>query len=151
MKIISFFNIIAIPLFLLSLLSAEARALDMQFEDRMLENPSEYIEIHKWGFYNPFSVGVLHNITIENTSAVTYSDVEIKLSYFTPHNAENSTRLSYEKKTLDLILPAGTSKTYFTEGGVTVGTGYDRITRQKVEAVSVKQAEVHMDFNIYAE
>jgi hypothetical protein len=88
----------------------------------MAQYPERYIKITDWSFYATRGVGIIHHITIENTSDIGYKDVEVRVYYYSTSYSNFGTGISNETEVLKVVLPPNSKKTYL-KGGAVLGAG----------------------------
>lgn len=84
----------------------------------MAQHPERYIRISDWSFYATRGVGIIHHVTIENTSNIAYKDVEVRVYYYSTSYSNFGTGISNETGVLKVFLPPNSKKTYLNEGAV---------------------------------
>ena len=92
-------------------------------EGMMAEHPEWYIKISDWSVYATWSaVAIIHHVTIENTSDITYKDVKVRVCYTSNSPGGAGTIVSQEVGVLPVTLPPNSKATYL-KSGVTIGAG----------------------------
>lgn len=91
------------------------------YNSNQVLHPEWFIKITDWSFYTAARVAILSSVTIENTSDVTYKDVQVKLLY-TSYPAPVAGIIATSTATLPVTLPPKSKATYL-KGGLTVGAG----------------------------
>jgi DNA-binding response OmpR family regulator/biopolymer transport protein ExbD len=75
------------------------------------------IKITDWSFYVAWGMPTLHNVTIENTSNTSYSDIKIKVLYYYSYSTESAKLETGEVEgTLPVTVPPYSRKTYLQKG-----------------------------------
>lgn len=105
--------------------------------DDMSENPVRYIEIHDWGFYVAARVAILHHITIENKSSFPYTDIKIRVNYYSASPGTRGYKVGFQDKVLRITLPPGSKKTYLKEG-LPIGAGSSQVTADYIQVLSAR-------------
>lgn len=103
----------------------------------MLENPVRYIEIHDWGFYVAARVAILHHITIENKSSVPYTDIKIRVNYYSNSPQLHGYKVGFQEKVLKITLPPESKMTYLREG-LPIGAGSTELIAKNLEILSAR-------------
>lgn len=88
----------------------------------MIQHPEWYINVMDWSFYSGFRVGLIHSVTIENTSDIPYMDVIVSVSYYSTAPSEYGTLVAKEIGILPITLPPHSKNTYL-KGGTVIGAG----------------------------
>ena len=91
------------------------------YNSNQVLHPEWFIKVTDWSFYTAARVAILSSVTIENTSDVTYKDVQVKLLY-TSYPAPVAGIIATSTATLPVTLPPKSRATYL-KGGLTVGAG----------------------------
>lgn len=91
------------------------------YNSNQVLHPEWFIKITDWSFYTAARVAILSSVTIENTSDVTYKDVQVKLLY-TSYPAPVAGIIATSTATLPVTLPPKSKATYL-KSGQTVGAG----------------------------
>ena len=91
------------------------------YNSNQVLHPEWFIKVTDWSFYTAARVAILSSVTIENTSDVTYKDVQVKLLY-TSYPAPVAGIIATSTATLPVTLPPKSRATYL-KGGQTVGAG----------------------------
>ena len=91
------------------------------YNSNQVLHPEWFIKVTDWSFYTAARVAILSSVTIENTSDVTYKDVQVKLLY-TSYPAPVAGIIATSTATLPVTLPPKSKATYL-KGGQTVGAG----------------------------
>ncbi|MBI2487696.1 MAG: response regulator [Deltaproteobacteria bacterium] len=75
------------------------------------------IKITDWSLYVAWGMPTLHNVTIENTSNTSYSDIKIKVLYYYSYSTDSAKLETGEVEgTLPVTVPAYSKKTYLQKG-----------------------------------
>ena len=90
--------------------------------DPMVESPEQYIKISDWSFYTAFRTAIIHHVTIQNTSDISYKDIKVRVWYYSTAPSNYGTLVGQETGVLHLMLPPKSTKTYL-EGGAILGAG----------------------------
>lgn len=109
-------------LFLLCLLCSSVGAQEIANINPFLQHPEWYINVPDWAFYTAFKVAILHHVTIENTSAVPYRDVRIRIRYYSTAPSKYGTMVGQQEAVLRVTLPPHSRNTYLKSGTV-IGSG----------------------------
>jgi len=91
------------------------------YNSNQVLHPEWFIKVTDWSFYTAARVAILSSVTIENTSDVTYKDVQVKLLY-TSYPAPVAGIIATSTATLPVTLPPKSKATYL-KSGQTVGAG----------------------------
>lgn len=96
------------------LLNTSARS--STYNRSMVDHPEWYIKITDWTIYSTWSaVAIIHHVTIENTSDITYKDVKVRVRY-DGTSAPTGTQISQETGVLPVTLPPRSKDTYLRNG-----------------------------------
>ena len=116
---------LTITLFLVLTILSTGRSAYSQdafdYNSNQVLHPEWFIKVTDWSFYTAARVAILSSVTIENTSDVTYKDVQVKLLY-TSYPAPVAGIIATSTATLSVTLPPKSKATYL-KGGQTVGAG----------------------------
>lgn len=100
----------------------------------MVQHPEWYIKITDWSFYATRGVGIIHHVTIENTSDIAYKNVEVKIHYYSTSASNYGTEIGNETGVLNVVLPPHSKKTYL-EGGAVFGAGSSLFNADNIEVL----------------
>ncbi|MGH7901707.1 MAG: hypothetical protein ACRENZ_08210 [Thermodesulfobacteriota bacterium] len=114
------FALLSLLLIIISFLSGKSP--NAENINSMIQHPEWYINVSDWSFYSVFRVGLIHSITIENTSDIPYKDVIVRVSYYSTAPSKFGTLVAKEIGILPITLPPHTKNTYL-EGGAVIGGG----------------------------
>jgi hypothetical protein len=99
------------------------RAEESYNRNVMINNPERYIRITDWSVYAGWSCpAIIHHVTIENKSEITYKDIQIRVRYFSTSSENYGTQIAQEKGVLPVTVPPKSKGTYL-ENGATLGAG----------------------------
>src|SRR3990170_6017586 len=143
MKTIFISGLMLFTLFNLSGLSEEK-----EITTTMVQHPEWYIKITDWSFYATRGVGIIHHVTIENTSDISYKNVEVRVHYYSTSASNYGTEIGNEKGVLNVILPPHSKKTYL-EGGAVLGAGSSLFNADNIEVLGALPATGAYDKGIY--
>jgi len=129
MKTLAISGLILFTLFNLSGLTEET-----EISNPMVQHPEWYIRITDWSFYATRGVGIIHHVTIENTSAIAYKNVEVKVHYYSTSASNYSTEIGNETGVLKVVLPPHSQNTYL-EGGAVFGAGSSLFNADNIEVL----------------
>jgi len=145
MKIIAFSLLMLFTLFNLSGLTEEAETTNTI---TMVQHPEWYIKITDWSFYATRGVGIIHHVTIENTSDISYKNVEVKVHYYSTSASNYGTEIGNETGVLKVVLPPHSKKTYL-EGGAVLGAGSSLFNADNIEVLGALPATGAYDKGTY--
>ncbi|MBF8302392.1 MAG: hypothetical protein HW396_673 [Candidatus Dadabacteria bacterium] len=129
MKTLAISGLILFTLFNLSGLTEEAETTNP-----MVQHPEWYIKITDWSFYATRGVGIIHHVTIENTSEIAYKNVEVRVHYNSTSASNYGTEIGNETGALKVVLPPHSKKTYL-EGGAVFGAGSSLFNAGNIEVL----------------
>lgn len=104
------------------------------YNSNQVLHPEWFIKITDWSFFTAARVAMLSSVIIENTSNVTYKDVQVKLLY-TSYPAPVAGIIATNTTTLPVTLPPKSKATYL-KGGLTVGAGEQSYKLSDVVVIS---------------
>jgi hypothetical protein len=79
--------------------------------------PEWYIEIFDWSFYVAWGgVAMIYNITIQNTSEISYENIKVKVPYYSTTGSNSGVQIGQETGSLPVILKPNSKKTYLKNG-----------------------------------
>lgn len=85
--------------------------------------PPGHLKILDWGFVVSWGgVAVIHHVTIENTSEVTYRDIHVTVGYYSTGTGDYGRHVANTQGVLKITVPPRSKATYL-EGGATLGAG----------------------------
>ena len=93
-----------------------------EVKESMIEHPEWYLKIKDWSFYVARGVAILSHVTIENTSAVAYKNIKVKVNYYSSDAPHPGQLVSSTTGVLPITVPPKSKDTYL-EGGITLGAG----------------------------
>jgi len=97
----------------------------------METHPDSYIKIHEYSVYATWgSVAILHNVTIENTSDITYKNIKVRIRYTSLNLPGNI--ISQEVGIIPATVPPH-SKSKYLRAGIPFGGG-----SQSMNAVDIQ-------------
>lgn len=132
-----FFTILLLSIGFLSLVSTNVLSEEKKVTEDMINNPVRYIEVHDWGFYVAARVAILHHVTIENKSSVAYTDIRIRVNYYSASPSLHGYKVGFQEKVLRITLPPGSKKTYLSEG-LPIGAGSSQLIAKNLEILSAR-------------
>jgi hypothetical protein len=95
------------------------------------QHPERYIKVTDWSFYVAFNgVAVIHHVIIENTSDISYKNIQVNIHY----SSRTGAQVSAEKKVLPVTLPPRSKKDYL-ESGFVLGAGSRDTNVQSIEVL----------------
>lgn len=103
----------------------------------MFLHPEWYINITDWSFYAPRSVAIIHHVTIENTSDITYKDIKVRVRYYSTSPSKSGTQIGQETGILPVTLPPHSKKTYL-KGGTVFGAGSNSMNAGNIEVLGAE-------------
>ena len=106
----------------------------------MKEHPDRYIQVHDWGFHAVARVAILHHLTLENKSSVTYRDVKIRVNYYSTNPTNYGNKISQQEAVLKITVPPNSKKTYL-ESGYPIGAGSYHMMAKNLEIISATASE----------
>ncbi len=145
MKIIAFSLLMLFTLFNLSGLTEET---ETPSTITMAQHPEWYIKITDWSFYATRGIGIIHHVTIENTSDLAYKNVEVKVHYYSTSASNYGTEIGNETGVLKVVLPPHSKKTYL-EGGAVLGAGSSLFNADNIEVLGALPATGAYEKGIY--
>lgn len=114
----------------------------------MVQHPEWYIKITDWSFYATRGVGIIHHVTIENTSEIAYKNVEVRVHYYSTSASNYGTAIGNETGVLNVVLPPHSKKTYL-EGGAVLGAGSSLFNADNIEVLGALPATGAYDKGTY--
>ncbi len=124
-------SIVALP-------STQSGAMAAETENQK-SNSSQELKITDWSFVAAWGMSTMHNVTIENTSDVTYKDIKVSLDYYVSNNLTKPIRATI---VLPVTVPAHSKNTYLKKGipGLLVNPGGVNGMYSLAEKIEVIQA-----------
>src|ERR1700757_543735 len=114
-------RIVIRALILLGLFYTLGKAEEVEIKDPIIAHPEQYIKIIDWSVYGTWSaVGIIHHVTIENTSDIAYKNIKVRVYYTSTSTAQQAIIISQETGILPITLPPHSKNTYL-KGGTTLG------------------------------
>jgi hypothetical protein len=112
-----------------------AKAEDIEAKNFMVEHPEWYVKITDWSVYGTWgAVAIIHHVTIENTSNITYKDIKVRVYYTSTSASQEGITISQETGLLPITLPPQSKGTYL-EGGTTLGSGSQFMTPTRIQVL----------------
>jgi len=103
--------------------------------DPRIVHPEWYIKISDWSVYGTWSaVGIIHHVTIENTSDIGYRNIKVRVFYTSSSTAQQPIIISQETGILPVTLPPHSKNTY-VNGGTTLGAGSQFMNPSQIEVL----------------
>ncbi|HSE84238.1 MAG TPA: hypothetical protein VLB01_06800 [Thermodesulfobacteriota bacterium] len=128
-------NRIAIKaLILSSLFYAVSIAEELEIKNSMVLHPEWYIKITDWSFYTPFRTAIIHHVTVENTSDITYKNIKVLVRYYATSPPIYGTLVSGEIGVLPITLPPHSRGMYLEKGHV-LGAGSSLFYADNIEVL----------------
>ncbi len=122
-----------------SLFCITVNAEEAKTENFQISHPEWYIKITGFNVYSARGVGIIHHVTIENTSDIAYKNVKVRVRYNSTSYTNQGTEVATESGVLPLTLPPHSKKTYL-EGGAVLGassSGFDAGSIEVLSAIPV--------------
>lgn len=117
--------------------TAMASSHENSISDDMLKNPVRYIEVHDWAFYVAARVAILHSVVLENKSDVAYTDIKVRVNYYSTTPGASGYKVGFQEKVLNITLPPRSKKKYLREG-MPIGAGSSQLLAKNLEILSAK-------------
>ena len=128
-------RIVIRALILLGLFYTLGKAEEVEIKDPIIAHPEQYIKITDWSVYGTWSaVGIIHHVTIENTSNIAYKNIKVRVYYTSTSTSQESIIISQETGILPVTLPPHSKNTYL-KGGTTLGAGSQFMNPSRVEVI----------------
>jgi hypothetical protein len=122
-------------LIILTMFCTAVNAEQIGINDPRIVHPEWYIKISDWSVYGTWSaVGIIHHVTIENTSDITYRNIKVRLYYTSTSTGQQAITISQETGILPIILPPHSKNTY-VKGGTTLGAGSQFMNPARIEVI----------------
>ncbi len=100
-----------------------ALGVGLEGEARGEPNPVRDIKVIDWNFFVSWGgVAVIHHVTLENTSDFTYTDVLVKVKYYSRSAPSAGVMIASTSGVLKITVPPRSKKTYL-KIGATLGMG----------------------------
>ncbi len=104
----------------------------------MTTHPQWFIKISDWSVYSTWgAVAIIHNVTIENTSDLTYKNVRVRVMYSSDLSTGAGGPVSQETGVLPVTLPPRSKATYL-KAGVTLGAGSQFMNPVSIELLGAE-------------
>ena len=101
----------------------------------MVKHPERYIDITDFNVTSTWSaVAIIHHVTIENNSDITYKDIKVRVRYYDIANPAYGTQISQETGVLPVTLPPKSKGTYL-KGGSTLGAASAFMYPREIEVL----------------
>ncbi len=122
-------------LMLLGLFYSLGKAEEVETTNPIIVHPEQYIKISDWSVYGTWSaVGVIHHVTIENTSDIAYRNIKVRVYYTSTAASQQPIIISQETGILPITLPPHSKNTYL-KGGTTLGAGSQFMNPTRIEVI----------------
>ncbi len=132
------FLIISAFLILISSTFLTASDLNNNEIKYMEKHPASYIRIHDYTVYATWSsVAILHNVTIENTSDITYENIKVRIFYSSLNRPGNV--ISQEAGIIPVTVPPHSKNTYL-RGGIPFGGGSQAMNAVDIQVLGAEVA-----------
>src|ERR1700758_3188650 len=126
---------IGIKILLIIFLCAIEKTEAMEITNSMIQQPELYIKITDWSVYGTWSaVGIIHHVTIENTSDIAYKNIKVRVYYTSTSTAQQAIIISQETGILPITLPPHSKNTYL-KGGTTLGAESQFMNPTQIEVI----------------
>lgn len=135
----SHIKFLLIFIFLLIPFTTSGSSQETSISDDMLKNPVRYIEVHEWAFYVAARVAILHSVVLENKSDVAYTDIKVRVNYYSTTPGSYGMKVGFQEKVLNITLPPRSKKKYLREG-MPIGAGSPQLLAKNLEIRSAKVA-----------
>lgn len=107
----------------------------LSYDRQMIDHPERYINISDFNVTSSWSaVAVIHHVTIENKSDITYKDIKVRVRYYDTSNPVYGTQISQETGVLPVTLPPK-SKGIYLKGGSTLGAASSFMYAHEIEVL----------------
>lgn len=122
-------------LIMIGILCTVGKAQDVKTKNFMVEYPEWYVKITDWSVYGTWgAVAIIHHVTIENKSNLTYKDIKVRVYYTSTSASQEGIIISQETGFLPITLPPQSKETYL-KGGTTLGSGSQFMTPTRIEVL----------------
>ncbi len=105
--------------------------------DETKYHPSEHIIVHKWGFYVAGRVAIIHHLVLENKSPIPYTNIRIRIDYYSTSPSSYGELLSFQEKVINITLPPHSKNTYIKEG-IPIGIGSTEYKAKNLRIIDAK-------------
>lgn len=123
---------------LLALSAFGAARAEEYLPESMTTHPEWYIKISDWSVYSSWgAVAIIHNVTIENTSDLTYTNVRVRVMYSSDLSTGAGGPVSQESGVLPVTLPPRSKATYL-KAGTTLGAGSQFMNAVRIEVLGAE-------------
>lgn len=107
----------------------------LSYDRQMIDHPEWYINITDFNVTSTWSaVAIIHHVTIENKSDITYKDISVRVRYYDTANPVYGTQISQETGVLPVTLPPKSNGTYL-KGGSTLGAASTFMYAREIEVL----------------
>ncbi len=111
------------------------KAEEVVANNPIIVHPEQFINISDWSVYGTWSaVGIIHHVTIENTSDIAYRNIKVRVYYTSTSTAQQAIIISQETGILPITLLPHSKNTYL-RGGTTLGAGSQFMTPSRIEVI----------------
>lgn len=121
-------------LILVSFFYTIVEAAESETKNPAVLYPERYIKITEWSFYSARGVGIIHHVTIENTSDIAYKNIKVRVHYYSESYSNTGTQVGGETGVLPVLIPPHTKRTYL-EGGTVLGAGSSNFYAGDIEVL----------------
>ena len=126
MKKLSGLYMLLVLLFSFSLLSYAEDTSEAEnpasYDSNQITHPEWFIKITDWSYFTAARVAMLSSVKIENTAAIPYKDIKVKLLFYNSSGPAVGQTIATTQGVLPVTVPPKSTGIYL-KGGITMGAG----------------------------
>lgn len=126
MKKLSGLYILLVLLFSFSLLSYAEDTSEAEnpasYDSNQITHPEWFLKVTDWSYFTAARVAMLSSVKIENTAAIPYKDIKVKLLFYNSSGPAVGQTIATTQGVLPVTVPPKSTGTYL-KGGTTMGAG----------------------------
>ncbi len=126
MKKLSGLYMLLVLLFSFSLLSYAEDTSEAEnpasYDSNQITHPEWFIKITDWSYFTAARVAMLSSVKIENTAAIPYKDIKVKLLFYNSSGPAVGQTIATTQGVLPVTVPPKSTGIYL-KGGTTMGAG----------------------------
>ncbi|MCK5391890.1 MAG: hypothetical protein KAJ31_05640 [Deltaproteobacteria bacterium] len=92
------------------------------YDSNQITHPEWFIKITDWSYFTAARVAMLSSVKIENTAAIPYKDIKVKLLFYNSSGPAVGQTIATTQGVLPVTVPPKSTGIYL-KGGTTMGAG----------------------------
>ncbi len=105
------------------------------YDSNQITHPEWFIKITDWSYFTAARVAMLSSVKIENTAAIPYKDIKVKLLFYNSSGPAVGQTIATTQGVLPVTVPPKSTGIYL-KGGTTMGAGNQSYRVSDIQVLS---------------